>query len=259
MERSCRELGLTQSLCKAFEILDCFTPETPVLRIVDITKRVNMSQSNVSRLVNTMAACGYLEHVENLSCYQLGKKIVSLSSVALNHNELRKQALPVLFELEHSYGCGANLAIAHDDRMFYLAHVDSKQSPRMYTMVGYTNPMHCTAIGKVLLSSMSEIQIRMLLERTGMEQLTCHTVTSVDAMLEQIAVVRKRGYAVEYEERILGSACIAAPIRNCGGNVVAGLSLSGKFRGENLKTREQEAAAVVMEAAARISNKLGYL
>ena len=122
MERSCRELGLTQSLCKAFEILDCFTPETPVLRIVDITKRVNMSQSNVSRLVNTMAACGYLEHVENLSCYQLGKKIVSLSSVALNHNELRKQALPVLFELEHSYGCGANLAIAHDDRMFYLAH-----------------------------------------------------------------------------------------------------------------------------------------
>jgi len=230
-----------------------------MLRVADITKRVDMTQSNVSRLVNTMAACGYLERVENIGCYRLGKRIVSLSSVALNHNELRKQALPELFDLERQYGTGANLAILHNDRMYYLAHVDSQQSPRMYTMVGYTNPLHCTAIGKVLLSAMKEAEIRTLLERTGMEVFTCHTISTPEALLEQIAIVQRRGYAAEYDERTLGSACIAAPIRDHTGRIVAGLSLSGKFLGESLRSRELETAAAVMEAAARISNKLGYL
>ena len=76
--------GLTQSLCKAFEILACFTPESPVLRVVDITRKVDLTQSNVSRLVNTMVACGYLERLEDSGYFQLGKQIISLSSVALN-------------------------------------------------------------------------------------------------------------------------------------------------------------------------------
>ena len=71
--------GLTLSLCKAFDILSCFTPETPALRVTDITKRVDMTQSNVSRLVATMTAYGYLEKDEDSGYYQLGKQIITLS------------------------------------------------------------------------------------------------------------------------------------------------------------------------------------
>jgi len=251
--------GLTLSLCKAFDILNCFTSETPALRVVDITRMVELTQSNVSRLVNTMVSCGYLERLGDSGYFQLGKRIITLSSVALNHSEIRRLALPELFRLEQRFACGANLAVPDQDQIYYLAHVDSRNSPRMYTMVGYTNRLHCTAIGKVLLAAMPDERIAAVLERAGMEMHTCHTITTLPAMMEQIARIRKCGYATEYSERILGNACIAAPIRDRGGSVVAGLSISGKFMGDSMELREEEAANAVMESAAQISNKLGFL
>ena len=251
--------GLTQSLCKAFEILNCFTPETPALRVVDITRKVDLTQSNVSRLVNTMVACGYLERLEDSGYFQLGKRIITLSGVALNHSELRRQALPELFRLEQTYACGANLAVLHEDRMYYLAHVDSRNSPRMYTMVGNTSPLHCTAIGKILLSAMRDEEIAAVLERTGMHADTRFTVTDLPTMMDQITKARRNGYSTEYDEHALGSACIAAPVKNRTGAVVGGVSISGKFCGASMREHEEEAASAVMEAAALISHKLGYL
>lgn len=251
--------GLTQSLCKAFEILNCFTPEMPALRVVDITKKLDMTQSNVSRLVNTMVACGYLERIEDSGYVQPGKRIISLASVTLNHNELRQQALPELYRLEQTYEVGANLAVYHEDRMYYLAHVDSRSSPRMYTMVGNTNPLHCTAIGKVLLSSMKDEEIRTILQRTGLTVFTSRTVCSLDTLMDQIRRIRQQGYGTEYGERVPGSSCVAAPVRDRTGKTVAGISLSGKFLGKPMEEMEADASAVVMEVAALISHKLGFL
>ncbi len=251
--------GLTLSLCKAFDILNCFTPETPALRVVDITRKVDMTQSNVSRLINTMVAYGYLERADDSGFYQLGKQIITLSGVALNHSELRKQALPELYDLEQRYEVGANLAVLEKDRMYYLAHVDSRRSPRMYTMVGHTTALHCTAIGKILLAAMTDEEIEAVMERAGMPSFTYNTITSLPVLMEQIEKIRRVGYSTEYGEHALGSACIAAAIRGRSGAVVAGLSLSGKYRGLGMQEHEQEAAAVVMESAALISNKLGCL
>ena len=251
--------GLTQSLCKAFDILACFTAETPLLRITDITRRVGMTQSNVSRLVATMTAYEYLEKDEDSGCYQLGRKIITLSSVALNHSSLRCQALPELFSLEQKYGVGANLAVLDHGSMYYLAHVDSRNSPRMYTMVGNTNPLHCTAIGKVLLSAMTDEEIAAVIREKGMPSFTYNTITSPDILMEQIERCRRLGYSVEYGEHALNSACIAAGIRNRNGKVIAGLSVSGKFLGESLQEHEERVASIVIESAALISNKLGCI
>lgn len=251
--------GLTLSLCKAFDILGCFTPETPQLRITDIMKRVSMTQSNISRLMNTMTSYGYIEHDNESGAYQLGTQFLTMSSVALNHSELRRQALPELFALEQKYECGANLAILHNNSMFYLAHVDSRLSPRMYTMVGYSNPLHCTAIGKILLSAMSDEEIKKTIAITGMTSYTYNTITSFDVLMKQIENIRRVGYSVEYGEHALGSACIASAIRDRTGKVIAGLSVSGKFKNANIKDNEQEVAAIVLESASIISNKLGYL
>lgn len=251
--------GLTLSLCKAFDILNCFTPETPTLRITDITKRVGMTQSNVSRLVNTMVVYGFIEKNDESGYYQLGKRIITLSSVALNHSEIRCQALPELYRLEQEFKVGANLAVLANDEMYYLAHVDSRTSPRMYTMVGYTSPLHCTAIGKILLASMQEAEIARILKEKGMRSYTPQTITSYEAMMEQIERIRKKGYSVEYGERSFGSSCIAAGIRGRSGKIIAGISVSGKFCDLNMSDHEEEVAHIVMESAAIISNKLGHL
>ena len=258
-EKNERTSGLTQSLRKAFDILACFTADTPLLRITDITRRVGMTQSNVSRLVATMVAYEYLEKDEDSGCYQLGRRIISLSSVALNHSNLRCQAMPELFNLEQKYGVGANLAVLDHGSMFYLAHVDSRTSPRMYTMVGNTNPLHCTAIGKVLLSAMTDEEITAVLQEKGMPAFTYNTITSLDTLMEQINRCRRLGYSVEYGEHALNSACVAAGIRNRNGKVIAGLSVSGKFQGESMQEHESDVASIVIESAALISNKLGCM
>ena len=258
-EKTERAAGLTQSLCKAFDILACFTAETPLLRITDITKRVGMTQSNVSRLVATMVAYEYLEKDEDSGCYQLGRKIISLATVALNHSVLRCQAMPELFNLEQKYGVGANLAVLDHGSMYYLAHVDSRNSPRMYTMVGNTNPLHCTAIGKVLLSAMTDEEISKVLEEKGMPAYTYNTITSPAVLMEQIDRCRRLGYSVEYGEHALNGACIAAGIRDRNGKIIAGLSMSGKFQGKSMQEHEETVAAIVIESAALISNKLGCM
>ena len=251
--------GLTLSLCKALEILNCFTIETPELRIIDITKRVGMTQSSVSRLIGTMAAYGYIDKDEESGYYQLGKRIITLSSVALNHSELRRQALPELFRLEQDYNVGANLAVLEKGEMYYIAHVDSRNSPRMYTMVGYTNPLHCTAIGKILLASMNDEDIKKIIAEKGMKSYTYNTITSLDALMEQVNRARKNGYSTEYGEHALGSSCIAAAIRDRSGKVIAGLSASGKYCNLNMEEHEEEVAKIVIESAELISNKLGCL
>lgn len=251
--------GLTLSLCKTFEILNCFTPDTPALRVIDITKRVHMTQSNVSRLMSTMLVYGYVERDDDSGYYQLGKRIITLSSVALNNSELRKQALPELYNLEQHYQVGANLAVLDNNQMYYIAHVDSRTSPRMYTMVGYTNPLHCTAIGKVLLAAMPDEEIKRTIEQTGLPSYTYNTITSFDSLMKQIENIRKVGFSTEYGEHALGSACIAAPIKDRTKKVVAGLSVSGHFDNGSIQEHETEVASIVMESAFLISNKLGFM
>lgn len=249
--------GLTLSLCKAFDILNCFTAETPQLRVTDLTKRLKMTQSNISRLLGTMAVYGYVEKDENTGYYSLGPTIITMSSIALNSIELRKQALPELFAMEQNYGVGANLAILKNNSMYYLAHVDSRSSPRMYTMVGYSNPLHCTAIGKVLLAFLPEEQAREIIKETGLPAYTQNTVTDEEELFGQLEEIRRTGYSKEWAEHALGSACIAAPIRDRSGRVVAGLSASGKFAQHSLMEKEDEVSQLVIEAANKISNKLG--
>lgn len=249
--------GLTLSLCKAFDILDCFTAETPQLRIIDLTKKLNMTQSNISRLIGTMAAYGYVEKNEENGYYQLGSAIITMSSIALNSIEIRKQALPELFALEQKYGVGANLAILKNNAMYYLAHVDSRTSPRMYTMVGYTNPLHCTAIGKILLAFLPQEERDRILDITGLPTFTHNTITDREVLERELDEVRQNGYSREYSEHAVGSACIAAPIRDRTGRIVAGLSASGKFNQENLIDQEPQVAQAVIESANIVSNKLG--
>lgn len=249
--------GLTLSLCKTFDILGCFTAETPQLRVTDLTKRLSMTQSNISRLLGTMAAYGYVEKDENTGYYSLGPSIITKSSIALNSIELRKQALPELFAMEQNYGVGANLAVLKHNAMYYLAHVDSRSSPRMYTMVGYSNPLHCTAIGKVLLAFLQEEQARGILQETGLVSFTHNTITDEEVLMGQLGEIRRLGYSKEWGEHALGSACIAAPIRDRSGRVIAGLSASGKFSQYSLMEKEEEVSRIVIEAANMISNKLG--
>lgn len=250
---------LTQSVTRALDILSCFTDEQPEVRVVDVANKLNLTQSNVSRLLVTMESLHYVEKDELSGFYRLGPQIISLGGIALNNYDIRKQALPELYALENKLGLGANLAVFSRNRMFYLAHVDSHKSPRMYTMNGRSLPLHCTGIGKVLLAHLDPQHRDEFVQVERLHQYTAHTICDAALLQDELELIRQQGYAMEIEELALGRACIAAPVRDRKGQVIAGMSISGSLSDLNIKARESELSSIIIEVADRVSVKMGHI
>jgi DNA-binding IclR family transcriptional regulator len=206
-----------------------------------------------------MESLGFVERDPKTGLYQLGLEMVTLAGVALNQIELRSEAMVELSSVAAELGLGANLAILRNDGLFYLASVEGPKAPKRYTMIGKRGPLHCTGMGKVLLAHLSETERNAILRRIAYPQFTPHTAGTAEALEPMLSSVLTRGYAVEREELAFGRACVAAPIRNATGAVVAATSISGPLRVMDLDHREADLASRVIELGDQISYKLGYI
>jgi DNA-binding IclR family transcriptional regulator len=258
MAKTSPSASLTQSVTRAISILSCFSDDTPTLRVTDISNRLNLTPSLVSRLLTTLEHQGFVERDET-GFYRLGKAIITLAGVALNHNRLRMEALAEMQRTSVRLGLGVNLAVLDRDRIFYLAHVDAPEVPRHYTLIGRQNPLHATGMGKVLLASLPDHERTALLDAMPLHAYTPHTITDRVTLEEHLDEVRHQGWALEMEELALGRACVAGPIRAQHGEVVAALSISGPL--STLRWNEQRDLLIstVIELADRISIRLGYI
>ncbi|HEY3058880.1 MAG TPA: IclR family transcriptional regulator [Chloroflexota bacterium] len=251
--------GLTQSVERALSILTCFTDSQPRLRVSDIARLQGLSQSTVSRLLGTMESLGFVERDPQTGLYQLGLELVTLAGVALNQIEVRRQAMAELSSVAAETGLAANLAILRDDAIFYLATVEGPRAPKLFTMIGKRNPLHCTGMGKALLAHLPEDERSAILARLEYPHYTPATASSADELRPMLQRVLERGYATEREELAFGRACVAAAIRDASGLVVAATSISGPLSALDLERREGELANRVIEMADHISHKLGFI
>jgi len=125
-----------------------------------------------------------------------------------------------------SLGLGVNLAQWQGDLLQYLFNVEGRLAPRSFTLTGQHNPLHATGLGKCLLVGLDAGQRRALLPDKALKPFTARTLTSHEALDAEVSSVLARGYAIEVEELALGRACVAAPIRNRGNDVIAAVSIS---------------------------------
>ncbi|SDK21774.1 IclR family transcriptional regulator [Streptomyces indicus] len=248
----------TQSVERALSLLSFFTDEQPERRIAELVELTGLGQSTVSRLVATLESLGYLVRDERSGLHRIGPKVVSLAGIALNQSPVHRAARQPAQNLAHELGLGANVAERHDDQMFYLCHFEGPLAPRAFTLTGRLAPLHSTAMGKALLCGLTDDQVRKTLGR-AYPAYTPHTITALDPLLEALQEVRTRGYATEIEELAFGRACLAAPIRDRSGDVVAALSVSGSLSAMDLPNRQDSLAAKVVEQADQISTSLGFM
>jgi DNA-binding IclR family transcriptional regulator len=251
--------GLTQSVMRALSILNCFSDETPELRMTDISQRLELTTSLVSRLLATLEHDGFVEQDEATGMYRLGRAVLTLAGVALNHNRLRMEALSEMQEASQEVGLGVNLSVLDDDAMFYLAHIETPEVPRPYTLIGRRNPLHATGMGKVLLAFLPEYEQEAILQRIELTPYSVHTCTDVGELYEELRLIQERGWAREIEELALGRACVAGPIRDSSGVVVGALSFSGPLSQINWEKRHEELTQKIVEVCDRISMRLGYV
>ncbi|TDE94233.1 IclR family transcriptional regulator [Occultella glacieicola] len=246
-----------QSIDRALSLLSAFTPQHPQQRIADLVAGSGLGQSTVSRMVGAMLSLGFLSHDPRSGLYSLGPEVVNLASVVLNQNPVHHQARQVAQELSAELGLGVNVAERAGDRLFYLCNFEGKQAPRASTLIGRGGPLHATALGKSLLLDHDRAGVEGLL---GGEypRYTSSTITSLADLLTELDTVRGRGYSVENEELALRRACLAAPIRDRSGAVVAAMSVSGPLSAMNLAEDEDRLAMLLIEQADRISVGLGF-
>lgn len=247
----------SQSIERAGLILACFSETTPQLTLADLAARLDLSPSTVYRYVATLQAAGLLERDGRRGGYRVGLRVIELAGIALNQIEARKQALDEMDRLRDAVDLLVNLAVLFEGDVLHVAHSAPRHVPRLFTALGRRAVAHCTALGKVLLAHRPWEEVTRRIEQYGWRPYTERSIRTYDRLRRELAAVRERGYAVDIEERRAGVACIAAPIRNHAGEVVAALSVSGTT--EKLHPAAREAILpAVREAADRISFRLGY-
>lgn len=249
------EPGTNQSVEKAAAVLSTFLPGGS-LRAADVAKRADLTQSTASRMLATLESVDFVERDE-FGMYQLGPALVTLAAAAVNSHPVHRAARQRAQNLAADLGLGANVAVRRADVLFYLCNFEGRQAPRSFVLMGQHKPLHATGLGKCLLSRFSGAERRELLPELA--RFTERTITDHDALDEAITGVRTRGYCLEVEELALGRACVAAPILDQNGQVIAAISVSGPLSALDLGNREDSLADIVVETADAISLDLGYV
>jgi DNA-binding IclR family transcriptional regulator len=159
--------------------------------------------------------------------------------------------------LARALAANAHLAVLHQGQVLYLGREEAAPSAVFPSIVGRLVPAHCTALGKVLLGYLDPLERRRLLTARPLERRTPRTITSLRRLEAELAGVVKRGYAVDNEELNQGVVCLAAPVRDHAGEVVAAISLS-LLKARVTDARLEKIAQEVIRTAAIISGAMGY-
>lgn len=247
-----------QSLEKGLAIMEYLAECPEPIRLQDLAEGLQMSASTVLRFLTTLMRAGYVEQDEESARYYLTLKVCALAGKVSQRDSLAAIARPHMRALSRKCAESVCLAVEKDQSIVYVAVVDGPDKVlKSLQRIGNRAPLYCTGIGKLLLLNKTEKQVDALLKRSRPVTFTKNTIVTKSALLEELSRVREADMAFDNEECELGVRCVAMPIRDYTGKIVAGLSITGTvFRLTDEFVEERRAD--IRAAADRISKALGY-
>lgn len=244
------------SVANSIRLLTSFSGEEDELGITALAGRLRLAKSTVHRLAATLTGAGFLEQNSDNGKYRLGIALFELGALVRRRMDVANQGRPRLRELLEKTGETVQMGIIDHLSVLYVYEMESPHAIRMAAAVGGRAPLHCTAVGKVLLAHQPEDFVNRLLEG-GLTAFTPKTVTRRDALLAMLAEVRAREHAIDDEESESGLRAVAAPVRNQNGIVVAAVGIAAPVQRMNKKVM-QTCVPMVVAAANAVSARLGY-
>jgi len=246
-----------QSIARALRILETLAASRGEVGIVVLSRRVALHVSTVHRLLATLADEGYVRQNPDSGGYGLGHKTFHLAEAYMGQIDLRQAVRPILERLSQETGETANLVIRDGREALYLDKAESPRSLRIFSRIGRRAPLHCTAVGKVLMAYAPSPRMDALPDNAPLERLTRRTITSASQLRRELAGVRARGVAVDREECEDGACCLAVPVQNVTGETVAAVGISGPAI-RMTSRRLQELVPVLLRAGREMSERLGF-
>lgn len=237
-------------------MLDLFDSEALRLTASQIAAALGLRPGTIYPTLCTLEEHGYVERDENKR-YRLGLKFLERGSYILAHLDVRTISQPHLRTLARKAEGNAHLAVLYGNEVLYLHREEGRPTVILSEVVGLRVPAYCTALGKVLLASLPETELVSLLRSLQFVRMTPNTITDAGQLVEELLLIRSLGYATDQEEFHIGSTCLAAPLRNHRGSVVASISVS--LPGTALSVeRKRRVTDALVQCAQDISSELGY-
>lgn len=247
------------AVARAVDILDLFLSDAETLSMPEIIAALGLPRATVHDLVSTLVSRDLLSPVPNIPHrYRLGLRLFQLGSTYAERLDLPRESANVATEVSATCGETVHVAVLDGTDVMYIAKADSTHPVRMVSAVARRLPAHCTAVGKMLLASLSEPEFTKRYP-TGkpLEPMTTRSIKSTNKLHKEITEIRRESLAFDNCESNDSVACVAAPVRDRTNEVVAAMSISvPTLRWPN--QTPQQWATTVTDGANHLSKLLGY-
>jgi IclR family KDG regulon transcriptional repressor len=253
-----KEDYLIKSVSNALDLLEAFKGDEAELGVSELGKRLKLHKNNVFRLLATLELRGYIEQNKSTENYRLGLKPLELGKAFQRHSGLTVQTKDILKELVAKCNETSSIGVLREGKVIYIDVEETTQSVRIVSRLGTVLPAYCTSIGKAMLAFQSEEEIYACFKQDELKPYTEKTITDPVALLHQFNQIRRQGFAIDNEEYEESVKCIAVPIRNHNGEIMAGLSITGPSQRLTDTRVQNELTPLILQAGQELSKRLGY-
>jgi len=250
---------VVQSLTRALNLMTILGRSDRAMSLSELAEEAELSPSTAHRLLTTLQQERYVRFDQASRGWSIGVQAYVTGANFVKTRNLVDLAKPRMRRLMEESCELVNLAVEDNGEALFLARVGGPRVVNPPAPMGDRAHLHCTAVGKVMLSGMPDGQVQTIVTQRGMRQFTRTTLSSLPALHADLTLTRTRGYAVDHEERVAGVCCVAAPIFDENARIIGALSVSGSHRriadarvvalGEMAR---RTAAAVTMELGGRL-------
>jgi DNA-binding IclR family transcriptional regulator len=241
---------------KTFQVVEAIAEYPNGVQLGELAKKCGKQpKATIFRILHTLKALGYVRQDEESGAYLLAQEASCFSRGEVRES-LKRAAKPYLERLLGSFEQTVALGVLDRDQLLYVQILEGLRSIRMNATVNTYAPLHCTSMGKAILSRLSPDELRDIADRKLLTKFTPKTITSIGKLERHLAEVRSRGYATDDEETEEGARCVGAAIIGNKGRAMAAISVSGPTSFITA-ARVPEIAREVKRACRAISELMG--
>lgn len=215
------------SVERALSILELLASRNHGLSTSEISRAAKVPKSSTSYLLRTLVGRGYVRRDPETGQHTLGIRVLSLGGQAMQGMALRELAMPLLRQLVETTRLGAHLAILDHGDAVYIERIESPGFIKMDIWNGRRVAPQATAVGKALICHLSREEVQEIAGLHPARPVSPRTIVTLPHLFEELAAIRRQGYAIDDEEHAIGVRCVAAPVFSASGDVVAAIGVTG--------------------------------